>query len=866
MKKFFTITFSVLLLFLIGIFLCVVCVLPSIINSKTTINKLQSLILEKTGTETTITGLNLKISPKLMVVLNIDSIDAKNNNVSVADIQKLSLKYKLLQKHLTLVGADNIFIDGNYTKQFKSDKHKDKSKNKFEPNNIPEIHIQKFVFKSDEVNINLENLNTDDSFIKLKAAINTPFLKETLKLGESGSFQVIDNKLKANKFEVSIGNSHLYLDGFLVDKDKSRDFNINGEKLPVSEIMPMLLKFQKSKDPSKKFIENFKNFKGTVGVNIKINNDGIWGTCVANNLGANAVWFDIPLFFKEAVFNFRGQTITSVAEGILGNEKVTHTLNITDLLNPQKKLVIGEMNTTLTPKFKFVPGLTVLNSANVNLVYKIQNRKPDVYYNIDIPVKSDLIYNSFYLGLRDYKRKIYGNTFKDNNDLYLKKYKYSYFKSDKENIVLYGDGLFIKNIDKKDPDKFVPQFLTIRTNGYAPTSVIGAFGEKVRGGEFKGDLKYDFKNNQVLGTFDIIKARHQAFRIDNAHVITKDGIFTITSDGLYKGEKYTAELSMKNNIFGETLIYNLKLFLDKLVLETTTDTNKKRGKSRRDSKDFSKTVKENPMTINNWEIAINKIIRDKFVLENVKLVGSMKNNIFDFKMKEMKFAGGIINANGFYDFGKNISKMTFEAENIDSNKVAEMTLNLQDQISGIAKAKVDIDAKDMFKYLDANCTFEVKEGYMPKLGDKELAIKDTKYKLSEITNLDLSQKDLMKDDIKGTLDVHNTEIKNINITTWHPLSAMLLEGSYEMEKQYADLQLFWHYSKEAPKGIRIFGIPISLILKVVFRPEYSKELYNSKLSEIPQINADEKNSIYYRILLKGDINKNKTSLELKEIR
>lgn len=863
MKKIFTIIFSVLLLLLLGVYLCVVCVLPAIINSKATINKLQLSILEKTGTETNITGLNLKISPKLTVVLNIDSIDAKNMSHTVADIKKLAVKYELFQKRLILVSADNIFIDGNYIKRVNK-KNKRKSNRKADLNKISEIHIQKFVFKSDEVNINVENLNTDDNFIKLKAAINTPILKETLKLGESGSFQVTENKLRANKFKVSIGNSQLYLDGILVDKDKSRDFDISGEKLPVSEIMPMLLKFQKSKDPSKKFIENFKNFKGTVGVNIKINNDGIWGTCTANNLGANAVWFDIPLFFKEAVFNFEGETITSTAVGILGNEKVIHTLNITDLLNPQKKLVIGEMNTTLTPKFKFVPGLTVLNSANVNLVYKIQNRKPDVYYNIDIPEKSDLIYNSFFFGLRDYKRKIYGNTFKDDNDLYLRKYKYSYFTSGKENIVLSGDGLFIKNIDKNNPDKFIPQFLTIRTNGYAPTSVIGAFGEKVRGGEFKGDLKYDFKNNQVLGTFDIIKARHKAFRIENAHVVSQNGVFNITSNGLYKGEKYTAELSMKNNIFGDTLIYNLKLFLDKLILETTEDSNKKPRKGH--SKDFSKTVKENPMTINNWEIAINKIIRDKFVLENVKLVGSMKNNIFDFKMKEMKFADGTINANGFYDFGKNISKMTFEAENIDSNKVAEMTLNLQDQISGIAKAKVDIDAKDMFKYLDANCTFEVKEGYMPKLGDKELAIKDTKYKLSEITNLDLSQKDLMKDDIKGSLYVHNTEIKNINITTWHELSAMYLKGNYEMEKQFADLQLFWHYSKEAPKGVRIFGIPISLILKVVFRPEYTKEKYQSELSKIPQINWDEKNTTYYRILLKGDINNNNTTLELKEIR
>ena len=861
MKKIFTITLSALLSLIVGLYLGIVCVLPSIINSKLAVNKLQSLILEKTGAKTTIMGLNLKISPKLNVVLNVENIESKDKKATVIDVKKVSLKYKLLHRRLTLISADKIYIDGNFLKSIK--KQEKKKKNKFEFNGIPEVHIQKIVFKSDKVNILGENIDTNNDYITLKLIIDSPVLKEVVKFGDSGSLQVVENKLKANKFEIALGNSHLYLDGILTDKN-TKDFDIIGDKLPVSEIMPILLKFQKSKDPSKKFLENFKNFKGTVGVNLKVNSEGIWGTCVASDLGANAVWFDIPLFFKEAVFNFRGQIIESAAVGTLGNEKVTHTLKITDLLDPKKKLVVGEMNTTLTPKFKFVPNLTVLNSANVNLVYKIQNRKPDVYYNIDIPIKSDLIYNSFYLGLRDYKRNIYGNTFKDDNDLYLKKYKYSYFNSGKENIVLSGDGLFIKNIDKTNPDKFVPQFLTIRTNGYAPTSVIGAFGEKVRGGEFKGDLKYDFKNNQVLGTFDIIKARHKAFKIENAHVITKDGVFNVASNGLYKGEKYSAELSMKNNIFGDTLIYNMKLFLDKLVFETTEDTNKKPRKGA--SKDFSRTVKENPMTINNWEIAINKIIRDKFVLESVKLIGSMKNNVFDFKMKEMKFADGIINANGFYDFGKNISKMTFEAENINSNKVAEMTLNLKDQIEGIARAKVDIDAKDMFRFLDAHCMFEVKEGFLPKLGDKEFMIQDTKYKLSEITNFDLSQKDAMKDDIKGTFDVHNAEIKNINLTTWHELSAMLLEGSYDMEKQYADLQLFWHYSKEAPKGIRIFGIPVSLILKIVFRPEYSKELYKSKLSEIPQINAEEKNSIYYRIKLTGDINNNKTELTLKEIR
>lgn len=862
MKNFIKITVCIILLLIIGLYISVLFLLPKIINNKTFINKLQSSIYNKTKIETNIVGFNLKITPKFLVVLNVDSINAKNNSVSIADIKNITLKYKILQNDIMLVSADKIYIDGDVLKQLKKADKKRKS-NELKLKNIPEIHIKSLTYKSDKINIFIENLNSEKKLIQLKAYINTPYLKETVNLGESGYLQIADDKVKINQFNIKLGNSNLYIDGYFANKDDF-NFNINGEKLPVSELMPILLHLQKSQDPSKKFIENFKNFKGTVNVNLKINKDGIWGTCVANNLSANAVWFDIPLFFKEGVFNFRGQKVDSTAVGILGKEKVIHTLNITNLLTPSKKEVIGTMKTTLTKKFDYVPNLTVLNAVNVDLVYKIKNRKPDVYYNIDIPVNSDLIYNSFYLGLRNYQRKIYANTFKDNNDLYLKEYKYSYSDFNKENIILFGDGLFKKNIDKNNPDKFIPQYVSVHTKGFAPISVTGSFGEKVKGGEFQGDLTYDFKNNQILGTFDIIKAKHQAFHIDKAHIESKNGIFNITSNGLFKGEKYSAELSLKNNIFGETLIYNMKMFLDKLVFETTPDTNKKNKKI--DSKEISEQVKNANITINNWEISVNEIKRDKFVLQNVNLLGSMKNNIFDFKMNDIKFADGIIHAKGIYDFSKNNSKMIFDAKNINSNKVAEMTLNLKDQIEGIANVKVELDGKDMFRFLDAHCMFEIKEGFLPKLGDEEFMIKNSKYKLSEITNFDLTQKDLMKDDIKGSFVVHNTELKNIDITTWHELSAMYLEGNYEIEKQLADLQLFWHYSKEASKGVRIFGIPFSLILKVAFRPENSKSLYQTKLSKIPNINVTKKNSIYYRIQLNGNINNGKVNLKLKEIR
>ena len=84
--------------------------------------------------------------------------------------------------------------------------------------------------------------------------------------------------------------------------------------------------------------------------------------------------------------------------------------------------------------------------------------------------------------------------------------------------------------------------------------------------------------------------------------------------------------------------------------------------------EITRKVKDSAITIENWEIAINEIRRDKFVLQNVKLLGSMKNNIFDFKFKELNFADGTINAKGIYNFAKNTSKISFEAKNINSNR------------------------------------------------------------------------------------------------------------------------------------------------------------------------------------------------------
>ena len=111
MKKIFKIIFSILFLCVISFYLGIIYVLPSVISNKTTIHKLQSLIYKKTGINTAVTGFNLKISPKFKVILKIDSLDAKNNDVSVIDIKNFTFGCELLSKHPALISANKIFID-----------------------------------------------------------------------------------------------------------------------------------------------------------------------------------------------------------------------------------------------------------------------------------------------------------------------------------------------------------------------------------------------------------------------------------------------------------------------------------------------------------------------------------------------------------------------------------------------------------------------------------------------------------------------------------------------------------------------------------------------------------------------------------
>ena len=852
-KNLFIYIFSFLGFIAAVAYLCFLFLLPPVFNSNVT--GLGNFLCRQTGIKMSFEGMKLKTTPLLHVKLDVPELSAAGTGEIkdlYADINLLDFSKSIIQADLITINVDKIFE--------LTSRNKDKKTLKpFNFRKLPEISAGSFVVEFNKNTLTAENVNINAEKASFNAEIKTPFLDDTLIISDKGHINFDGESAYAKDLEVKYGTSSIYLNGKLTDNRKNIDLHITGENLPVRDIEKTLLFYQKSQDPAKKFIENFKDYKGNIDVDLNLKRDGIYGKCTASKLSARAVWFDIPLYFEKVIFTFVKDKITSKAQGLVGGQKAVHTLNITHLGSEDKE-VTGNLFTLLGENFKYVPELRILHSVNAEITYNIKRKKITVDYNLEIPEQSDILYKNAYLGLRNSKRRFSAQTLKDNNDLKLTNYDYSIINDGTIKNIITGNGLF-----KKINGKFNPQFITCKTNGYAPASVTGSFGRYVQGGEFKGDLKYDFIERKIFGNFEVINTRFRDYFVKSAKILA-DKTILIKAEGTYLKQKFTCNLNAENILQDEIYVYNLNLFLDKYIVKKHKQNAKPANFEKLKEIDISSKVMDADVTIENWKINVNKIRKDRLVLNDLELVGSLKNDVFTFSLSELAFAQGTLLGKGKYDFRNDSSCIDISANGIDSNTAADILFNLPREVEGTANATLHIDTKRKLDDIKAKGKFSIDNGFLPKLGSTEFMIKNNKkIKVADLVNIDFSKKKALESDIKGSFVMDNTLLKDIKLTSRQKYLSMLITGEYEMKRQHAMMHLFGKYNKEAPKGVKIFFVPLNFILKVVFRPENSMNIYRNELKQIPPIETEKANEKYFRVKLEGNLNKENVDVEIKGI-
>lgn len=845
-------------------------VLPCFINSPDTTVKIQNKISQITGYTTNIDDINFSTYPSLTSELSVKKIALLDSNQKEIMIcNDINILFKPLSIMPKTVAAGYLFFDKTL---LKSDSNK-KSNLNLNFNNLPVIKLNNadLILQKNKGNFLKTKLNDisvvpygKKFVIMFRSEIFTNNVKNTITAGQNGYLYIENNNITANDFQINTENGIININGLLYNNNGKFNFTAKGKNIKVSDLKTSFLFFIKQKNSQKNFIENFYDFTGLADIDLSVKNNGIFGETSVKNLGAKTVLFSVPLNFPDIKFKFDGSEIHAAAKGTFGNEAVYTDLSVTNLFS-KNRLVIGNVTGNLSKKFTdyYVPDLKISGNADFSVKYSVQNKEVTVEYLAKINEGSNIYYKNADLGKEESARRIYAKTLKKDNKLYLENYDYSFVNGEKiENIIL-GDGLFVKR-----NGRYALDYITCKTNGEAPVSVTGSFGKYVNGGTFSGQLLYRHAKNMLTGNFNLYNSGYKGFRIKNASINADEKNMIIKANGTYENANYSCDINMKNEFGDRITINNLDLYLEKY--------NIRRGHKTASAKTLKipEKTKDITWTVENGKIKLDKLTFKNIVLENMELTGTLKKNIVKFSMPNINFAEGLLSANGTYNISDNSSDLYFSADNINSNIAAGMIFNLNNQVEGYANAKMHVKTTDKLENITAVTSFFIEQGALTKIGSTEFIIKKSKkfkhnlkFKLTDIINIDANRMKNIKSDIKGSFDVNNYTINNIELFSQHKYLSLFSEGDYNIDSEDAELIVWGKYNKTAQRGIKILFVPLSVITHFIFKPEHTMNKYREKLNRVPAIDAKLKETEAFTVRMNGNLNNNSSiKVEMKSIR
>ena len=119
----------------------------------------------------------------------------------------------------------------------------------------------------------------------------------------------------------------------------------------------------------------------------------------------------------------------------------------------------------------------------------------------------------------------------------------------------------------------------------------------------------------------------------------------------------------------------------------------------------------------------------------------------------------------------------------------------------------------------------------------------------------------------GSFMLDNEQIQNAKLFSQSDYLSLFIEGDYNIDTEHADLCIWGRHNKTAEKKIRIFKIPLSIIYRLVFRIERTKDLYKEKLALIPPIKLQPLDiESVFRVSICGNLNNGQVKVKMKDLR
>ena len=899
-------------------------VLPYAVSHPTFISFAEKMVNKYAELDVSIIHPELKTSLSPVIEFKVDELSVSKKGASLLSVNNFDtiISFKeIFDKNIIIqkLGADYIFADINKLMALGQTKKEGQKKSEWGFDFFDSLlYVKKsmFLYKVEPetyVTLKADDLRIDNTQ-KVLRYVHFNLTSDIRKDGKDLHFNFADrNAVFIKNKAIWVQNCYLIFNNskifFNVWADKKKNYKIEvfSNKIDVADVLTLI---------DSGIVENnldeplsyFKDLKGSFNFNVKLSNNDLKGIVNLNKISCKIVPLsNIPLLLQKGKIAMTQRDITlSDFNGYYNNKqanKVEMHGTVKDYLKSIDTDIVARAVVTNDFMLNYLSKMIgtrvelVGGSTKTKIDLKSKNNKIDILWLFGVKKGQDILVDGASLTPVNYIRGVKGDLHFENNLLNIKSIDYyivpdSFTKEQAQKVkpVVKLAG----NVDFSKPEPFVKN-LGFEIPRPLPSEFLNVLiGDKMfKKGKIAGKMEminganFPYLNGNL--SMDEVFIPSQRVFVKHGEMTTTDGMLNLAAQGGYRRSKFDFTGNLLNQIKFPIVVKHTNLTIDSVDVEKFIASANNQSSEAITSEKFdvkpSGEAKDNDDNTPTFDIG-NFIVEDCVLhikegkykdinFDDVKATLTLdKNSVLNMYSNRFAIAEGHSSAKVNCDLKKHKYNLKLGILDVNSDIIATTLLTLPREISGKASGLIELNTDDKMK-LNGSVKFMIKDGTIQKVGLVEYILKFAALFRNPLVMISPSTfSDLVNipegnfDKIIGTLSIRDNVVERMMIKSSAPQLSSFIVGRYDIEKSDATLRIYTKFSNRN-KGFAGFLRNISLnslANRIPLSSRNDRNYYSAEISQLPPIDADEKDCQIFLTKVDGDVEHNNFISSLKKIK
>ena len=899
-------------------------VLPYAVSHPTFIRFAEKMVNKYAELDVSIIHPELKTSLSPVIEFKVEELSVSKKGASLLSVNNFDtiISFKeIFDKNIIIqkLGADYIFADINKLMALSQTKKEGQKKSEWEYDFFDSLlYVKKsmFMYKVEPetyVTLKADDLRIDNTQ-KVLRYVHFNLTSDIRKDGKDLHFNFADrNAVFIKNKAIWVQNCYLIFNNSKIffnawaDKKKNYKIEVFSNKIDVADVLTLI---------DSGIVENnldeplsyFKDLKGSFNFNVKLSNNDLKGIVNLNKISCKIVPLsNIPLLLQKGKIVMTQRDITlSGFNGYYNNKqanKVEMHGTVKDYLKSIDTDIVARAVVTNDFMLNYLSKMIgtrvelVGGSTKTKIDLKSKNNKIDILWLFGVKKGQDILVDGASLTPVNYIRGVKGDLHFENNLLNIKSIDYyivpdSFTKEQAQKVkpVVKLAG----NVDFSKPEPFVKN-LGFEIPRPLPSEFLNVLiGDKMfKKGKIAGKMEminganFPYLNGNL--SMDEVFIPSQRVFVKHGEMTTTDGMLNLAAQGGYRRSKFDFTGNLLNQIKFPIVVKHTNLTIDSVDVEKFIASANNQSSEAITSEKFdvkpSGEAKDNDDNTPTFDIG-NFIVEDCVLhikegkykdinFDDVKATLTLdKNSVLNMYSNRFAIAEGHSSAKVNCDLKKHKYNLKLGILDVNSDIIATTLLTLPREISGKASGLIELNTDDKMK-LNGSVKFMIKDGTIQKVGLVEYILKFAALFRNPLVMISPSTfSDLVNipegnfDKIIGTLSIRDNVVERMMIKSSAPQLSSFIVGRYDIEKSDATLRIYTKFSNRN-KGFAGFLRNISLnslANRIPLSSRNDRNYYSAEISQLPPIDADEKDCQIFLTKVDGDVEHNNFISSLKKIK